>query len=356
MNHLRRLLGTTAIIVGLAAAPATASPAPATASATTTGDPSANRSLSGATYSSCSANPLGSSCITSALADINAAHAAEGVRALVLPTSFASMSVPVQLLNLANLERVDRGLAPIGGLSAPLDQDAQTAAAQGSDPMPTNFYGTEATSNWAGGFGSALEADFAWMYDDGLGSGNLDCTSSDQTGCWGHRHDILWRFSAPIAMGAGYATGRYGPSMTELFVGGDREAGPGQPDAPWVQPSLPGPGGGTSPGTPSAPPRPAATAQVGRVVPARGMVNVTVGCTGRSGSLCRLTFTLSVTTSRRNISVPLTVVLAPGQSKTVHVVLSRTGRRLRAAHHRLRARLVVMTGKSVVLARPLTLT
>ena len=158
---------------------------------------------------------------------------------MVLPSNFATMSVPVQLLNLANLERVDRGLTAILGLSAALNQDADNAAAQDEDPMPTHFYGDVATSNWAGGDSSTLEADFEWMYDDGMGSGNLDCTSSNQSGCWGHRHDILWHFSAPIAMGAGYGTGQYGPSMTELFVGGDTKTAPGEPDAPVVRPSQP---------------------------------------------------------------------------------------------------------------------
>jgi len=228
------------VLLGLAAAPASAS--------ASTGDPAANRSLSPATYSNCSSNPSGSSCVSSALADINAARAAEGVRAMVLPSGFASMSVPVQLLNLANLERVDRGLVPILGLSAALDQDAQTAAAQDRDPVPTHFYGNVFTSNWAGGYASALEADFEWMYDDGPGSGNLDCTSSNQSGCWGHRHDILWQFSGPVAMGAGSAIGQYGPSMTELFVGGDSRTGAGQTDAPVVRPSQTPSGSGNSGG------------------------------------------------------------------------------------------------------------
>jgi hypothetical protein len=42
------------------------------------------------------------------------------------------------------------------------------------------------------------------MYDDGLGSPNVDCTASHRSGCWGHRHDILWAFgpSDVLAMGA----------------------------------------------------------------------------------------------------------------------------------------------------------
>jgi hypothetical protein len=313
---------------------------PASASATTSSDPAANRKLNPATYSSCSANPVSSGCISSALADINAARAAEGVPPMTLPSNFASMTVPVQLLNLANLERVDRGLSPILGLSVALDRDAQAAAAEDRDPMPTDFYGNEATSNWAAGYPSALEADFEWMYDDGLGSANLDCTASDRTGCWGHRNDILWHFSAPVAMGAGYATAQYGPSMTELFVGGDTRAAPGQPDAPVVTPTQPAAGGsegasGTVAGHSAAasPPRPQAWAARPRT--AGGTVHVTVGCRGPRGSQCRVTVELAGTRT------PRTVVIATGHSTVVGLSLDRAHRRQLAANHRLHARLTI---------------
>jgi hypothetical protein len=32
------------------------------------------------------------------------------------------------------------------------------------------------------------------MYDDGKGSGNLDCPAKGGPGCWGHRHGILDNF------------------------------------------------------------------------------------------------------------------------------------------------------------------
>ena len=195
-------------------------------------DPPVNRTLSQATLQACRANSGAPACVTSALADLNAARAAEGTGPMQLPGDFGTLSVPQQLLVLSNLERVDRGLAPVIGLSGPLDQDALTGAQNDADPQPTQFNGNAATSNWEGGYGSPLEADFVWMYDDGLGSGNVDCTPSDQTGCWGHRHDILWPFDAPVVMGAADAQGQFGPSQTELFVGGDRQTAPGQADAP----------------------------------------------------------------------------------------------------------------------------
>jgi hypothetical protein len=97
------------------------------------------------------------------------------------------------------------------------------------DPFPGNVE----TANWEGGYVSPLLSNFAWMYDDGLGSFNLDCNQTDQSGCWGHRRDILWDFSAPAMMGAAYYVETDGtPSESEIFVGGDTATGSGEPDAP----------------------------------------------------------------------------------------------------------------------------
>jgi hypothetical protein len=341
-----RLAGV-ALLVGLAL--------PASASAATSADPPANRSLSRATRVDCSADPIGSACISEALADINAARAAEGVPAMVLPPDFASMSVPVQLLNLANLERVDRGLAPILGLSAALNQDAQAGAAQDADPMPTHFYGNAATSNWAGGEDSTLEADFDWMYDDGLGSGNVDCTSSDQAGCWGHRHDILWPFAAPIAMGAGSATGQYGPSMTELFVGGDTKTAAGEADAPIVRPSLvrpnpaepapsTGPTGsaaGAASSASSSHPRP--QTNISRVRVVAGRLELSATCGARRGSVCKLSITVASAAGRsaRRVGSSFAVSILAGQTRVIRVPLSRALRRLVSTRHTLSVRVLI---------------
>ena len=195
-------------------------------------DPPANRDLSEATLHACQTAPTSAACQTAALADINAARAAEGLGPMQLPADFGSLTVPQQLLVLSNLERVDRGLVAVLGLSGPLDQDALTGAQSDADPQPTQFNGDAWTANWEGGYGSPFEADFVWMYDDGLGSNNIDCTPSMPDGCWGHRHDILWPLDAPAVMGAADAQGGFGASQTELFVGGDRATAPGQADAP----------------------------------------------------------------------------------------------------------------------------
>ncbi|MGA3219689.1 MAG: hypothetical protein ABSE77_11555 [Acidimicrobiales bacterium] len=200
-------------------------------------DPTANSQPSQATLTYCYGDPSGADCTSSALADIDAARSGEGVGAMVLPADFSSLSVPEQLLVVSNLERVDRGLAPITGLSAGLDANAQQGAADDADPFASPFYGKEWASNWAGGYASSLVADFFWMYDDGPGSFNIDCQSAGDPGCWGHRNNILASFSTPIMMGAAIASPTPdGPSLTELFVGGDTETGPGEPDAPIFEP------------------------------------------------------------------------------------------------------------------------
>ncbi len=195
-------------------------------------DPTSNSPLDESTFQACDVAPDGAQCIGSALSDIDAARAAEGLGPMQLPADFASLSIEQQLLVLTNLERVDRGLAPVAGLADDLNAAATSAAAADEDPVIAGFHGSELASNWVGGMPSTLLADFMWMYDDGPGSGNLACQQAGDSGCWGHRHNILYRFDNPIAMGVGYAADTsYGPSMTELFIGGDKATGPGQADA-----------------------------------------------------------------------------------------------------------------------------
>jgi hypothetical protein len=203
-------------------------------------EPAANRDPSPATIEDCATAPGGAACSASALADINSARAAEGVGPMVLPASFASLTIPQQLMVVANLERIGRGLAPALGLSANLDATATGAAAMDTDPSPSQFNGDALTSNWAGGTSSPLLADFLWMYDDGPGSGNEDCQQTGDSGCWGHRRDILYSFDDAVVMGAAEVDNTaMGASIAEVFVGGDTATGKGQADAPldptWAQ-------------------------------------------------------------------------------------------------------------------------
>ena len=61
---------------------------------------------------------------------------------------------------------------------------------------------------WEGGPNSTADADYGWMYDDGYGGTNVDCTTPTSQRCWGHR-DIILADNIPGAMvaGAGFKNG-----------------------------------------------------------------------------------------------------------------------------------------------------
>jgi hypothetical protein len=153
-------------------------------------------------------------------------------------SAYEKLSPAEQLFVTVNLERTERGLPAAGELTRSLDKIAQAGADSDTDPslgeVPNPLLGggrpADIGGNWAGGWDNALGADYAWMYDDGLGSGNGDCTRTHKSGCWGHRDNILGTFASSsicggqrhsLAMGAGHvAKGKaYGDSETELLAG-----------------------------------------------------------------------------------------------------------------------------------------
>ena len=163
----------------------------------------------------CQVGP-GLACQQAVVAAIDSARSAEGVGLLELPSDYDSLTVAQQLLVLADLERVDRGLPGFVGLSSQLDAMAQAGAAANNDPAGPS--GTAWGSNWAGGEATALLADYDWMYDDGLGSPNLDCGQSQlASGCWDHRDNILGNYGPHPSMGAAEAIVNGVTSMTEIM-------------------------------------------------------------------------------------------------------------------------------------------
>jgi hypothetical protein len=174
-------------------------------------------------------------CLAAVLAAVNHARALEGVRAMVLPPGYATLSVPEQIFVAVDLERVDRGLAPFVGLTTALDANAALGAARANDPPDPGSAYTLVDGEWAGGSANGLDAVYGWMYDDGLDSGNLDCERAGAPGCWGHRKGILDDFGsgADLVMGAAIdPTGdtnpgdRGGTSMAATLAVGDRRPGP----------------------------------------------------------------------------------------------------------------------------------
>ncbi len=145
----------------------------------------------------------GVACTNYILAAINNARSIEGVRPMVLPSNWFSLSVPQQLFVLMDLERTARGLPAYLGINAALTADAQHSAAANSDPsiaagfaMANDAQGSAGFGGaWSGGF-NPLAADYIWMYDDTWGgsaakTSNIACTSAGAAGCWAHRDELL---------------------------------------------------------------------------------------------------------------------------------------------------------------------
>ncbi|HYA44773.1 MAG TPA: hypothetical protein VED59_04140 [Acidimicrobiales bacterium] len=177
-------------------------------------DPPANLAPTPAMQRAC-IEAQSSSCQRAVVAAIDQARAPEGLGPIRLPSDYSSLGSRSQLLVLADLERVDRGLPGFSGLSSGLDGLAQDAALSSTDPVgpADSTWG----SNWAGGEASALAADYDWMYNDGLGSPNIDCASSGASGCWDHRHNVLGNYGRTPSMGAAATMVGGVTSMTELF-------------------------------------------------------------------------------------------------------------------------------------------
>jgi hypothetical protein len=186
-------------------------------------DPAQNYPL-GKLPPACRTSPAGKTCVNAAIYYLDKARAKLLQPAYKLPADFPSLAPPQQMFILTNLDRIQYGLPPITGLAAELSNDALTRGVKaGTDPSPsaTNLSGW--TANWAAGYANAAIAYNEWMYDDGLGSANIDCRAADQSGCWGHRHDILWKFNqgSRLAMGAAAGLGpQGGHAYAMLLVGG----------------------------------------------------------------------------------------------------------------------------------------
>ena len=158
-------------------------------------------------------------CLAAILQAVDNARAPEGVRPMVLPADFPQLSIPVQLFVVVDLERVDRGLPPFVGLSTAMDANAAKGAATADDPPdPANVVGDD--EEWAGGSVNGLDADYGWMYDDGRGSGNLDCPRAGGAGCWGHREGILDNFGTVGTMVMGAAFDPTGDNEASGWAGG----------------------------------------------------------------------------------------------------------------------------------------
>ncbi len=177
----------------------------------------------------CAVAPKTSICIDAVVVALDRARAHIGLGPYLLPGDFDALPGEEQLLILANLDRLAYGLPPINGLSPALSAVAAVGVTKDADPDPSALLSGLSSfgwsSNWAGAFGNAPEAYYAWMYYDGWGgkqTSNLDCTSPTASGCWGHRLDVLaFTQQGTLSMGAAVtrdAHGQIGYAMTLVWT------------------------------------------------------------------------------------------------------------------------------------------
>ena len=170
--------------------------------------------------------------VSQVLASIDAARKdMEGLGPLVFDAArFARLSVPEQIFVVSNLERTTRGLYPAMAMVRRLDSIAALAAQHDQDPTDRGKGFSSIWSSAPSALGQyAFFADFGWMYDDGPPPQyifrNVDCARPGDSGCWGHRDNILSRplqgwtgCRSELVTGTGFvARTPDGPSLSQIF-------------------------------------------------------------------------------------------------------------------------------------------
>jgi hypothetical protein len=172
-------------------------------------------------------------CISQEIAAIDNAQIQEGLQPITINVAaLTELSPADQMFVLTDLERATRGLPPVEAMTAQLDAVATKGAVQMTDPALAGWTLTGGKgaiawdSNWAGGL-NTVGSDYFWLYSDGEGY-NIDCTPTDQSGCFEHEENVLAPLSGTcnsqrtlpqMVMGAGVAmTAEYGPSEAEIIV------------------------------------------------------------------------------------------------------------------------------------------
>ena len=169
----------------------------------------------------CYQRPASATCVNAGVYYLDQARAKLHQKPYKLPANFTKLVPEQQALILVNLDRVLYRLPPITGETAALNRDASSGVRADGDPRSTDPDFAQFTSNWAGGYPNIVLAYENWMYNDGPGSPNLDCTKASSSGCWGHRHDVLWKFAntGPAAMGAAAGKDKHGIRGFALLLG-----------------------------------------------------------------------------------------------------------------------------------------
>lgn len=156
------------------------------------------------------------SCDHATLDAIDAARQSEGLGPLALPSGYEDMSFVSQLVAVTNAERTSRNLPALQGPRVAFDLMAELGAARSSDP--SGPAGATWASLMAAGYWTPLQADYQWMYNDGPGGTNTDCTASQTAACWAHRDSILSPWPGSIGAAARRAGAPDRLVFTELIV------------------------------------------------------------------------------------------------------------------------------------------
>jgi hypothetical protein len=174
---------------------------------------------------SCASAPTGTSCLKGGLSYLDKARGHLHQATYKLPSDFLKLPADKQVFILTNLDRGLYKLSPIAGVTNELNQDAWAGVHSDADPFSNDPHFQYFTSNWAYGYPNVLFAYGSWMYDDGPGSPTIDCRPPQKiSGCWGHRHDILWELpkqyaSGPTAMGAAAGKDHHGVRSYAMLLG-----------------------------------------------------------------------------------------------------------------------------------------
>ncbi len=205
----------------------TASPTGAGTPINPPNNPSAN-----GIFGQCSGDPA---CVN----DMNGVRAAqEQLPALALPTNWSTLTGPEQMFVWTNLERTSRAEVAIANLVNSYNAAVQTGLTDDADPSLSGLPGNSG-SIWAGSYETVLGAIYGWMYDDGPGGENGDCTGTDMSGCWGHRDNILAdanTFGNPTEMDAGVGTDSGGNADYDaIFVVNPNAPAPANIVFTWAQ-------------------------------------------------------------------------------------------------------------------------
>ncbi len=153
----------------------------------------------------CYSQPTGVNCEELAVNALDVARRRVGLPPYHLPSDFLTISPEEQLLVLANSDRAAYKEPTFYGLDSDLStyatQDLATApysdpGVAGTNPIVDTVPLYYQAEDSAQGYPNVLLAYGSWLYDDGPGSPNVDCTAKNPSGCWTHRDNILRNFRA----------------------------------------------------------------------------------------------------------------------------------------------------------------